>query len=171
MTANQPATLRIIEFLLFSLFLFVTCFGQSSPRALLNHLQGSWSMTGAVLNKPVKYAAEGVWVLQSQFLSLHMRDVAVPPTYEASLFIGIDSSKNQFVAHWLDKFGGAGARVVALGPLSAEKIEIIYPYAEGRFRNLFRYDAPKDQWSLLIEAEDAEGKWSVFAQYAIMQKH
>ncbi|MBI3585551.1 MAG: hypothetical protein HY088_00260 [Ignavibacteriales bacterium] len=127
-------------------------------------------MTGTVMKKPVRYTAEGVWVLQSQFLSLHMKDVTVPPAYEANLFIGIDSSKNQYVAHWLDSFGGAGARVVGLGPLSSEKIEIIYPYAERNFRNIFKYNSEKDEWTLVIESEGTDGHWSVFAQYTIVRK-
>ncbi|HUI31623.1 MAG TPA: hypothetical protein VLX91_15540 [Candidatus Acidoferrales bacterium] len=75
--------------------------------------------------------------------------------YEASVYIGLDSGKNRYVAHWLDSFGGAGARVVGIGPLSPEKIEIVYPYTEGGFRNLFTYDAQADRWELLIESEDA----------------
>jgi hypothetical protein len=145
-------------------------FAQSPPRALLNSLRGSWLMTGNVRNKPVQYNAEGTWILQNQFLSFHMKDTASSPTYEANLYIGIDSSKNQFVAHWLDLFGGAGARVVALGPLSPEAIEIVYPYAEGRFRNQFKYDRRKDEWTLVIESEDATGRWSRFAQYTISRR-
>ena len=127
-------------------------------------------MSGTVMKKPVQYAAEGNWQLRNQFLCLHMQDVAVPPTYEANLFIGIDTSKNQYVAHWLDVFGGAGARVVGLGPLSSEKIEIFYPYAEGRFRNLFTYDSQKDEWTLLIESESTNGEWAVFAHYTVARK-
>ena len=143
--------------------------GQSTPRDLLNHLEGPWTMTGTVLKKPVKYLAEGVWVLQGQFFLLHMKDVAVPPAYEANLFMGIDTSKKQFVAHWLDSFGGAGARVVGVGPLSPDTIRIIYPYAERNFRNTFAYDPAKETWTLLIESEQSTGLWSVFAQYTIVK--
>ena len=127
-------------------------------------------MTGTVLNKPVKYTAEGVWLFHSQFFSIHFRDVAVPSTYEGNLFIGIDSAKNQYVAHWLDSFGGAGSRVVGFGPLSAEKIEIVYPYSEKNFRNTFQYSSAKGEWTLIIESEDTDGHWSVFAQYTIVRR-
>lgn len=170
MTVNQSFVSRILKFFLLPLLWLATSFGQSSPRVLLNHLQGSWYMTGTVMKKPVQYTAEGVWVLQSQFLSLHMKDVTVPPAYEANLLIGIDSSKNQYVAHWLDSFGGAGARIVGLGTLSAEKIEIMYPYAERNFRNIFKYYSEKDEWTLVIESEGTDGHWSVFAQYTVVRK-
>jgi hypothetical protein len=127
-------------------------------------------MTGTVMNQPVKYAAEGAWTLQGQFLSLHMKDVAVPPAYEANLLIGIDSSKMEYVAHWLDSFGGAGARVVGLGPITAEGIEIIYPYAEHHFRNTFNYSADTDEWTLVIESAQKDGGWSIFAKYRIVKK-
>jgi len=139
-------------------------------RALLGHLEGSWRMTGTVMKKPVVYNAEGKWELSGGFLSFHMKDAAPVPAYEANVYIGIDSAGNEYVAHWLDSFGGAGARVVGTGPLSAEKIEIVYPYAEGKFRNIFRYDKGKDRWTLLIETEGAGGRWSVFAEYRIVRK-
>ena len=122
------------------------------------------------MKEPVKYIAEGTWILQSQFLSLHMKDVSVPPAYEVNLLIGLDSTKNEYVAHWLDSFGGAGARVVGLGPLSPDKIEIVFPYPEQRFRNMFKYASDKDEWTLVIESEHADGHWSVFAQYAIARR-
>jgi hypothetical protein len=147
---------------------FLTCMAQD-PRALIGRLQGNWHMTGSVMSTPVVYDAEGQWILDKGFFTLHMKDAATPPTYEATLFIGIDSAKNEFVVHWLDSFGGPGARVVGFGPLSAEKIEIYYPYHEGRFRNLFTYDSLKDQWKLQIESEKTNGQWSTFARYDIVR--
>jgi hypothetical protein len=170
MTANQSRNRKILLFSFFIVLSFVTCFGQSSPRVFLKHLQGAWYMTGTVMNKPVKYTAEGVWLFHSQFFSLHMQDAAVPSTYEANLFIGIDSAKSQYVAHWLDSFGGSGARVVGLGPLSAEKIEIVYPYSERNFRNTLQYDAEKDELTLVIESEGTDGHWAVFAENTIARK-
>jgi hypothetical protein len=162
--------MRIQILPLFIIFTLVNVFGQTQSRGYLNHLQGSWNMSGTVLKKPVIYTAEGTWILRDQFFSFHMKDVTVPSAYEATFFIGIDSTKSEYVAHWLDSFGGAGARVVGFGPLSGEKIEIIYPYSEGRFRNLINYDSRKDEWTLLIESEGAAGRWSVFAQYRITRK-
>ena len=144
--------------------------GQTPSLVLLNHLQGEWDMTGMVMKKPVRYYAEGTLVLNNQFLYFHMKDAAVPSAYEANLYIGIDSSKNQYIAHWLDSFGGAGARVVGVGPFSSERIEITYPYSEGRFRNRLKYDSAKDEWTLVIDAEGTDGHWSLFAQYTITKK-
>ena len=170
MKVRQVFARRIFTLFTFFIVWFSSGIGQITSRTLLNHLRGEWVMTGTVLNKPVTYDAQAVWVLQDQFLSLHMKDVTLPPAYEATLYLGIDSSKNQFVVHWLDSFGGAGARVVGLGPLSTEKIEIVYPYSEGKFRNLFKYNSEKDEWTLVVESEGKNGHWSVFAHYNILRK-
>jgi hypothetical protein len=127
-------------------------------------------MKGTVRATPVEYFADGSWTLQEQFLSFHMKDAAVPPRYEASLLIGIDSTEHQFVGHWLDSFGGGGARVVGVGPLTSDSIRIIYPYAAGSFRNTFGYDRARDSWTLLIESQDTANAWSVFARYTFVRK-
>ncbi len=148
----------------------ISCFAQNPSRVLLNHLQGNWIMTGTVLAKPVQYRAEGSWILNNQFMAFHMKDTTIPPGYEATLFMGIDSAKNEYVVHWLDCFGGPGARVVGFGPLSGDKVEIIYPYPEGHFRNLIMYNSIKDEWTLLVESEKEHDQWSYFARYTITRR-
>ena len=73
--------------------------GQASPPRLLDRLLGDWEMVGEVMSKPVTYHAEGSLVLRGKFLSFHMVDATVPSTYEANLFIRIDSSKSYYDAH------------------------------------------------------------------------
>jgi hypothetical protein len=170
MKSGQSLAVRALPFFVFSSLSVTVGYGQAPSPVLLSRLQGTWDITGTVMKEPVRYAAEGAFVLKDQFLSFHMKDVAVPAAYEANLYVGIDSSKDQYVAHWLDSFGGAGARVVGVGPYSPERIEIVYPYAEGRFRNLFRYDLKKDEWTLVIESEGPDGHWSLFAQYQITRR-
>lgn len=121
-------------------------------------------MSGEIMNDPVHYYVEGSWVLGGQFIRLNLIDTTTPPQYEASVFIGIDTAKRQFVSHWLDVFGGAGARVAGLGPLSDDSIVVIYPYDGSRFRNVFRFDPAARSWSLLIESERNDGTWGHFSQ-------
>jgi hypothetical protein len=170
MKVSRSHAMRVLPFFVISSLSLTIGYGQAPSLVLLDRLQGEWDMTGMVMKKPVRYSAEGMFVLKNQFLSFHMKDVAVPSAYEANLYIGIDSSENQYIAHWLDSFGGAGARVVGVGPFSPEKIEIVYPYSGGRFRNLFNYDSKKDEWTLVIESESPDGHWSPFAQYNITRK-
>jgi hypothetical protein len=142
-------------------------FSQSTSGDLLNHLEGKWIMSGSVMGKQVLYIAEGNWVLQNKWLCLHMKDTLMPAEYEADVYMGIDSAKNEYVGHWLDSFGGAGARVTGIGPVSSGKIEIVYPYAEGKFRNLFIFNSLANKWDFVIESEEKDGSWTNFANFSI----
>ena len=75
-----------------------------------------------------------------------------PPTYEAEVFIGFDAKANDFIAHWLDRFGAAGARVVARGERNGQQLVIVFPYTEAHFVTPFRgnplLDAGRFFWNL-----------------------
>jgi hypothetical protein len=135
--------------------------------AFLGGLQGKWDMAGTVLGKPARYAAEGERVLQRAFVRVHMIDKSVPPKYEADLYIGFDPKAHDYVAHWLDKFGAAGARVVATGQRHGDQIVLQFPYAQAAFRNTWTRQAQGDAWTLLIEAQEPDGHWSTFADYRL----
>jgi hypothetical protein len=141
---------------------------RSADNAYLDALQGDWDMAGTLLGKPVKYRARGERVLQGGFLSLHMIDLAEVPTYEADLFLGYDAHADDYIAHWLDRFGAAGARVVASGKRQGETLIIQFPYADAAFKDTFVYDANSRSWSLLIEAQKPGGGWSNFATYTLV---
>lgn len=140
----------------------------SADNAYLDALQGDWDMSGTLLGKPVKYRAHGERVLQGGFLRLHMIDAAAAPSYEADLFLGYDAHADDYIGHWLDRFGAAGARVVASGKRQGATLIIQFPYAAGTFKDTFVYEAKSDSWTLLIESQGPDGHWSNFAQYALM---
>lgn len=140
----------------------------SADNAYLDGLQGEWDMTGTLLGKPVKYHARGERVLQGGFLCLHLNDLGAAPAYEAEIFLGFDARAADYVVHWLDRFGAAGARVVATGKRSGEKLVILFPYAEGAFRNTYEFDPKAHSWSLIIESQAAGGAWSNFATYTLV---
>lgn len=75
------------------------------------------------------------------------------------------------MAHWLDRFGAAGARVVATGKRQGEQLVISFPYAEGAFRDTFTRDAKSGAWTLLLESKAADGSWSRFAEYSLTRDH
>jgi hypothetical protein len=139
----------------------------AADNAYIDALQGHWVMEGTLLGKPVHYIAEGRRVLQNGFLEFHMMDQDEPPKYEASVFIGFDPKAKDYVAHWLDRFGAAGARVVATGSRDGDRLILLFPYPDGAFRDTFIRKAASDAWSLLLEAQGADGSWSTFAQYTI----
>jgi hypothetical protein len=142
----------------------------SPDQAYLDALGGAWVMAGTIGSKPVRYRAEGVRVLQGGFLRLHMIDVVTPPEYEADVYIGYDAKAHDYVAHWMDRFGAAGARVVARGDRQGEKMVLTFPYSEGAFRDTFVWFSASDSWTLLLEAQDPDGAWSTFASYTLTRE-
>ena len=140
----------------------------AADNAYLDALQGDWDMTGMLLGKPVKYNARGERVLQGGFLRLHMIDAAEAPTYEADLFLGYDAHADDYIGHWLDRFGAAGARVVASGKRQGKTLVIQFPYAEAAFKDTFVYDSNSRSWSLLIESQKPGAGWTKFARYALV---
>ena len=141
----------------------------SGDEAYLDALAGAWDMAGTVLGKPVRYHARGERVLQGGFLRLHMIDAAAAPTYEADVFIGFDAHTGDYVAHWLDRFGAAGARVAATGRRDGQHLVIVFPYAAGAFRDTFALAAGSGSWTLLIESQAPDGTWSTFASYTLVR--
>lgn len=141
---------------------------RSPDNAYLDRLQGDWDMAGTLLGKSVKYHARGQRVLHGGFLRLHMIDAADVPTYEADLFLGYDPHADDYIGHWLDQFGAAGARVVASGKRQGKTLVIQFPYADGLFKDTFVYDPNTDTWSLLIESQKTGGGWSQFAMYTLV---
>jgi hypothetical protein len=130
----------------------------------LEQLTGDWELTGPVQGKPVHYRAHGVWVLNGGWLEFSMRDLATPPAYEARVYIGYDRKADDYIAHWLDKFGAPGARVVATGHLSERTLVLDFPYAEGAFRDTLTL-AHAGNGTLLLEAQEKDGSWSRFALF------
>jgi hypothetical protein len=131
----------------------------------LAQLSGGWDLTGTVRGKPAHYRAEGRWVLNGGWLRFSMTDVATPPQYEAQLVLGYDAKAGDYVAHWLDRFGAAGARVVASGERTGRTLVLLFPYPEGAFRDTLTLAADSASGTLLLEAQGTDGTWSTFASY------
>jgi hypothetical protein len=141
----------------------------SPDEAYLNALQGPWTMDGVLRGDPVSYVASGERFLDGGWLKLHMIDAQTPPQYEAEVFLGYDSKAGDYVVHWLDRFGAAGARVVGTGRREGERLSVIFPYAEGAFRDTFVRVPENNSWTLLIESQETSGAWSTFASYTLVR--
>lgn len=142
----------------------------SIDETYLDALRGTWDMPGTFGGRPIRYSAQGQRVLQGGFVRLHMIDASSPPQYEADVFIGFDPKANDYVAHWLDRFGAAGARVVGRGVRDGERLVITFPYAEGAFRDTFIRQPTTRSWSLLLESQAVDGTWSTFASYTLARR-
>jgi hypothetical protein len=138
-----------------------------ADEAYLEALRGPWIMTGVFGGKPITYRASGEPALKGAWLKLQMLDTASPPQYQAQVFIGYDSKAHDYIVHWLDQFGAAGARVVGTGVRKGQRLVVIFPYAEGAFRDTFTRNIQAGTWTLLLESQDRHGAWSTFVSYKL----
>lgn len=136
----------------------------------LAQLAGDWEQVGTLLGKPVHYRGEGRWVLKSGWLCLTLIDTGTPPKYAASVYFGVDARGGDYIAHWLDQFGGAGARVVATGHRDGQKLVLVFPYEEGAFRDTFSLATDGNSGSLLLESQARDASWSTFASYTLTKQ-
>jgi hypothetical protein len=142
-----------------------------ADNAYLEKLLGEWDMTGTMGSRALHDHARCERVLLGGFLRLHMIDAAPAPEYEADVFIGVDAVRHDFIAHWLDRFGAAGARVVGTGRRDDAHLVVIFPYVTGAFRDTFTFMPDSDTWSLVLEAQKPGGSWSTFATYTLARPH
>ena len=131
---------------------------------LLDKLVGNWKLTRKIRGQTVENSVRAEWVLNHQFLMVHMKDVAVPATYEAMVFIGYDNASDRYVVHWLDQFGGRFSETLGYGTRSGNSIKFVFEYPDGPFHNTFTWDEKAGAWNFLLETKNKAGKWVVFAE-------
>lgn len=134
--------------------------------AFLDRLTGTWTLTGHVMGDSVTYAADAEWVLKHQFLRLRMEDVNTPPEYVAHVYIGYDPEEEEYVAHWLDDFGGRSSQTLGYGQREGEAITFEFDYPDGPFHTTFE-QKNGEAWHVLMRAQQDDGSWSTFAEYDV----
>ena len=129
----------------------------------IENLSGDWKLTRKIRGKEVQNKLKAKWVLNHQFLQLHMKDVAAPPAHEALVLIGYAHSDKKYVAHWCDTYGGKFS-AVGYGKRSGDSIEFEFEYSDGLFYNKFTWDAKARGWTFRMESQDKDGKRALFAE-------
>jgi len=129
---------------------------------LVSRLEGRWDLTRTMGTREAKNSVEARWALDHQFLVVHMTDVAIPPKYEAVVYIGYSNTDQRYVAHWIDVFGGRYSSR-GLGTREGDSIEFLFPYDDGPFFNTFTYDRATDAWTMKLENGTKDGKRTPFA--------
>lgn len=135
--------------------------------AVLRALDGSWTMSGDVMGKPVTYRMTAAPALQGTFTEMRMQDVQVPAQYEAVVFIGYDAASGNLIAHWMDSFGAKHSVPHGTGRVDGNTIQFTIPYAAGDFRDTFTYDPASASWRFVLESKGAGDAWKHFARYQV----
>lgn len=130
---------------------------------LLESLVGKWQLTRTIRGKQVQNSVGAEWVLNHQFLRVHMKDTAVPSQYEAMVFIGYDNASERYVAHWIDVYGGRFSETLGYGRRDGDSIRFVFEYPDGPFHNTFTWNRETKIWTFLMETKNPSGQWVQFA--------
>lgn len=131
---------------------------------LLDNLVGNWKLKREIQGRTAENSVTVAWVLNHQFLQIHMKDVKKPATYEAMVFVGYDNTSERYVVHWLDVFGGRFSETLGYGKRSGNSIKFVFEYPDGPFHNTFIWTPETKGWRFLMEQKNKNGTWGVFAQ-------
>jgi hypothetical protein len=129
---------------------------------LISKLEGDWNLTRKIHGTEVRNSVNASWVLNHQFLQVHMTDLASPPSYEAIVLIGYIYSSKTYTAHWCDTYGGKYS-AIGIGTRSGDSIEFRFQYPDGPFFNTFSWSAATKQWVMWLESQDSNGARKLFA--------
>jgi hypothetical protein len=130
--------------------------------AFIDNLVGEWRLMRQIRGRDVENAVSADWVLNHQFLRIHMKDVAEPPAYEALVYIGYREADQRYVVHWLDVYGGKFS-AVGYGKRVGDTIPFVFQYDDGPFYNTFKWDPRTESWTFTMEATGKDGKREPFA--------
>lgn len=130
---------------------------------LIENLVGDWKLTRKIRGKELENTVHAEWVLNHQFLQIHMKDAATPPAYEALVLIGYSNADKSYVAHWCDTYGGKFSSV-GHGKRNGDSIEFEFKYDDGPFFNTFTWDAKAKGWSCKLENGTKDGKRRLFCE-------
>lgn len=164
--------MRVLSLLLFCLLLLpVASVTAQAPAEwhddLVEHLAGTWTMSGTVMGKDAHHEVQADWVLNHQFLRIHEKTSASAPKdehpYEAFWFLGYDPDKKQYVMHLMDVFGGTYSETLGYGTRDGDQIRFLFDYPDGPFRTVYQWSPAAGTWEWVMDQKGKSGKWTPFA--------
>jgi len=136
---------------------------------LLEHLTGDWKLSRRIRQQLVENQVHVEWILNHQFLQIHMKDIQTPSEYEALVHIGYEHEHQRYVIYWLDTFGGRFSEK-GYGTRHGQSLRFVFQYPDGLLHNTFTCNAEDHTWHSLIEQQDKQGQWSVFAEDRLQRR-
>lgn len=135
---------------------------------LFANLEGNWILTREIRGAVVKNTVSVKRVLQGQFLLMQMRDAGTPARYEADVYIGYSYTNREYIAHWIDNFGGHfSAR--GKGRREGNSVEFKFEYPDGPFFNTFTWDPVSKTWTCHLESVGKDARRSTFARDTLVR--
>jgi hypothetical protein len=141
---------------------------------LVDHLAGAWKLEGKITSQYAHHDVQAEWMFNHQFLRIHEKTAANAPAserpYEATWFLGYDSTSERYVMHLLDQFGGRFSETLGYGVRDGNAIKFVFEYPDGPFHTTFRWSPEKDTWQWLMEQKNKDGKWTDFADLKLTRQ-
>jgi hypothetical protein len=129
---------------------------------LLEKLIGRWHIVREFKNRKGENSAVAEWVLNHQFVRIHMIDVNQPPRYEGHIYIGFNPVEGRYVAHWIDVFGGQFSETLGLGKRNGDSIAFEFRYPDGLLTNVFTFHPESGGWTSKIDHQSESGEMVPF---------
>jgi hypothetical protein len=134
---------------------------------LLDHMTGTWVMTGIVSKKPTTQDVTVDWAIEHRYLRIHeVSREKLPsgePQYEATVYIGWNAASAQYGCIWLDVYGELAPISLGTAPRSGNQLPFFFKDADSAFHTTFEYLPATDSWTWRLDNDEA-GKLIPFAR-------
>jgi hypothetical protein len=137
---------------------------------LLDHMSGTWVLTGSVGAKPTTQDVTVDWVIEHRYLRIHeVSREGLPsgePQYEATVYIGWNPAAAQYGIVWLDVYGGLAPISLGSATRSGNELPFLFKDADSAFHTTFEYLPATDTWTWRLD-NDKDGKPIPFARFSM----
>jgi hypothetical protein len=163
---------RIIRIAAAAIFLLSAPSWAADKDTFLDHLSGSWLLTGTIANQETTHDVTAEWIVQNTYLRLtevsRELDKAGKPQYEAEVILGYDKAKQRYVCFWFDNTGVAGPSSGGVAKRQGDMLPFAFKSPDNDFRNTFAYDAKADTWTWHMDLQEG-GRKLPFARVTLVR--
>ena len=160
----MPVTIHGFRKFATAVLFFVPIFGaaQQPPvnSPLLDHLTGSWVLSGTIRGEQVTHDVQADWILDHHYVRIHeisrTKLADGKPQYEAMIFVAWNEKPEHYSCAWLDVYGGLSVESVGVAPPKENELAFRFKDEQGNdsFSNDFIYDPKTDSWEWRMDNID-----------------
>jgi len=137
---------------------------------LVDHLAGTWVLTGEMDKGQVTHDFTAEWVLAHQYLEIHEisreKNKDGSPVYQAKVFIGWDAGKKIYDCVWLDDYGSISTQSLGYAKPNGNSIAFVFQDRDdaGSFHTTFAWHPESGTWTMDMDQVNAASKSQIFAR-------
>jgi hypothetical protein len=136
---------------------------------LVDHLAGTWVLTGQMDKGQVTHDITAEWVLAHQYLELHEvsreKNKDGSPAYQATVYVGWDAKLKIYDCVWLDDYGSISTQSLGYAKPSGDSIAFVFQDRDdpGSFHTTFTWHPKDGTWTMDMD-QVTDGKGEPFAR-------